>query len=358
MADDPDRDAPASFVLSFLEATKPFLRGTLSGLAVFLAVSTACAQSADPQALGAAQAVFDDALRLMTERRYDEACPKLKDVTRLVPSGVGAKLQLAKCYDEAGRLASAWGAYLVVANDARAAAQPERVKAALDRAAELRPRLSALRITVPASLRSAVGIEIRRDGVLVTEGQWGVAVPADHGTHTISVGAPGRKEWLSSVKLEGEATTVEVTLPQALEPLPAAELLPVAAPIPMPMPDTKPQQRSESAVPVWAWVSGGAGVALAGASIAFLIDERAVQSNIDAACPGGKACSEGFDASGENARLYRDFGLFIGLGVGSIVGLSAGIFGVATAPKRAASAALPTPWMSSQAAGLSWEGRF
>lgn len=89
-------DVPASFVLSFLEATKPFLRGTLSGLAVFFAVSTACAQSADPQALGAAQAVFDDALRLMTELRYDEACPKLKDVTRLVPSGVGAKLQLGE----------------------------------------------------------------------------------------------------------------------------------------------------------------------------------------------------------------------------------------------------------------------
>src|SRR4051794_13843510 len=84
--------------------------------AALLAGGIASAQQVDPQALGAAQAVFDSAQGLMAAREYAAACPKLEEVVRLVPAGVGAKLQLAKCYDEAGRVASAWAAYVVAEN--------------------------------------------------------------------------------------------------------------------------------------------------------------------------------------------------------------------------------------------------
>src|SRR5690242_15851378 len=101
----------------------PLLHAAACSAAVIALGAPASAQTVDPQALGAAQAIFDSAQALMASHNYAEACPKLEEVVRLVPSGVGAKVQLAKCYDEAGRLASAWAAYLVAENAASTAGQ-------------------------------------------------------------------------------------------------------------------------------------------------------------------------------------------------------------------------------------------
>jgi hypothetical protein len=85
-----------------------------------------------------------------------------------------------------GRLASAWAAYLVAENAARSAGQADRARAAADRAraaadraAALKPRLSTLVIAVPEALRGVAGLEVKRDGAVVTQAQWGVAVPVD-----------------------------------------------------------------------------------------------------------------------------------------------------------------------------------
>jgi hypothetical protein len=98
-------------------------------------------------------------------------------------------------------------------------------------------------------------------------------------------------------------------------------------------------------------------VALTGVSLGFLADERAAQANIDSACPGGKTCLIGFDAHSANARLYRDFGLVIGMGVAGVLGMGAGIAGFVAGPKRD-SIAIPRTWVGPRAAGLGWERRF
>src|SRR3954468_2190760 len=80
-----------------------------------LAPSSALAQDASSQA--AAQALFEQARKLMADGKFPEACPKLAESQRLDP-GAGTLLNLGHCYEKSGRTASAW----VTFKDAAAAA--------------------------------------------------------------------------------------------------------------------------------------------------------------------------------------------------------------------------------------------
>src|SRR5262245_31083842 len=109
----------------------------------------ASAQQRDP---AAAQALFDEARTLMKSKRFDEACPKLAESQRLDP-GIGTQFRLADCYEQQGKLASAWAGFLDVASQAAASGQADREKAARTRAAHLEARLPKLTIVVPAANR-------------------------------------------------------------------------------------------------------------------------------------------------------------------------------------------------------------
>jgi hypothetical protein len=321
------------------------------------ASASASAQSGELEALSSAQAIFDSAERLIAEHRYEEACPKLEEVVRLVPSGVGARMTLAKCYEAAGRLASAWAAYVLTRNAASAAGQPERAKAASERAAALRPRLSTLAVVVPPSLGGLPGLEIKRDGKVLSRAEWSIAVAVDPGTHAVEATAPNKDPWRAAEDVKGEANAASITLPAELHDAHEGALGAARGAPPL-QPDIA--RRPRVVVPVWAWAVGGAGVALVGTSVGFLIDDRAAQAKIDASCPGGKSCAAGFDARGANARLYRDFGVFVGAGVAGVAATGAAIAGIATAAKHATARtrSVPEPWVGWSAAGVRWEGGF
>src|SRR6185369_325633 len=95
----------------------------------------------------AAEALFDDAKKLMEAKRYPEACKKFADSQKLDP-GVGTLLNLGRCYKENGQTASAWSTYREAASQARAEQQSDREDLARDEAAQLEPRLTKLVIEV------------------------------------------------------------------------------------------------------------------------------------------------------------------------------------------------------------------
>jgi hypothetical protein len=190
-------------------------------VAAILAASPAArAQDAAANA-SAAQALFESAVEEMAAKNYASACPKLEEATRLVPEAIGAKVELAQCYEAWGRTASAWSQWSAVEALAARQNQIERRDLAAARVAELRPKLATLTITVDPTTAALSGVSIKRDGVLVGPAQWSSAIPIDAGDHVLEASAPGHATWTQTVRVEADGSRSDVAVP-ALEPEPAA----------------------------------------------------------------------------------------------------------------------------------------
>ena len=162
-----------------------------------------------------AQALFDDGRQLMQAQRFREACPKFEASQRLDP-GIGTQFNLGDCYEQLGRLASAWIQFVDVAAAARGLGQPTRERIARERAAKLAPRLARLRIT---EAERTPGLVIERAGSPVPQAHWGTAFPVDSGRYLIEAHAAGYKpvrSW-ANVKREGETISVSIPFLQQVE---------------------------------------------------------------------------------------------------------------------------------------------
>jgi len=164
-----------------------------------------------PSSSVAAQALFDDAKRLVKQGDAAAACPKFEESERLEP-GIGTKLNLADCYERVGRTASAWVLYLEVEDDTKHNGQTDRKKLAHERAAALLPQLSHLTIDVPPATR-VTGLTIVRDGMVVGSPQWGLAVPVDPGPHVVVASAEGKQAFQATITVAPSGGAQTVTVP-------------------------------------------------------------------------------------------------------------------------------------------------
>jgi hypothetical protein len=234
----------------------------------WLAVAATCSMVVRPlpakaQSAGgetAATALFDEAHKLMGQRRYAEACPKFAESERLAPSG-GTLINLAECYEHTDQTASAWVAWRDAAARADAAGKADAEKRALARAAALEPTLSKLTIALgPTS--DVPGLAITRDGIDVGRAEFGVAIPVDPGHHVVEARAPEKKPWSSSIDVAARQTEARVTVTLEDEPKPVALVetpppAPVAAPVEAaPPPASNTTQRTAGIVVTAAGVAG------------------------------------------------------------------------------------------------------
>lgn len=243
----------------------------------------AFAEERDP---AAAQALFDAARDLMSKGRYADACPKLLESQRLDP-GIGTQFHLANCYEQSGRLASAWATFLDVASVAGATGQRDREQAASARAARLEARLPKLTVIVPEASRRS-DLEIRRDGVLVGPAQWGNAVPVDPGKHELSASATGKRPVTRALEArEGEALTFEVPPLTDAEVGGAAPLVSAGEVTRAPSPDNagaahdKPPGTGSNALP---FVLAGIGIVGVGVGSTFALLARSQNEESKGAC--------------------------------------------------------------------------
>jgi hypothetical protein len=153
--------------------------------------------------------LFRDARLLMDKGRFEQACPKLEESLRL-DHGMGTQFNLAHCWEQLGRTASAWGLFLDVAAAASAAGQPKRESAARARADALEPKLARVLIQVKDP---APGLMVTRGGEELGRGSWGTAVPVDPGAHTIEAKAPGMLPWATELELNKAGETVTLVIP-------------------------------------------------------------------------------------------------------------------------------------------------
>jgi serine/threonine-protein kinase len=183
-----------------------------------LRASAAAAQepgTLDRQTL--AESLFDEGRRLVVAGRFAEGCEKFVTSERL-DHAVGTLLNLADCYERAGKLASAWTTYRLAAASAAEASQPERENVARQREADLVTRLPRMRVRVPLPARTR-GLEVRLDGVRIEPAAWGIAVPVDAGPHTLAASAPEHVAWSRVVDVAPRRADHEETIPElAVDP--------------------------------------------------------------------------------------------------------------------------------------------
>jgi hypothetical protein len=240
-----------------------------------------------------AEALFQDAKALMAKGDYAQACPKLARSHSLDPA-VGTLLNLALCYERAGKSASAWASYKQAAAAARTAGQTDRERFAREHAQILEPNLGTINVSVQGS---TPGIEVRLDGALVEQAEWGIAVPVDAGSHRIEAHAPGRKKWASAVDArDGAKLDVVVPVLDAAEaptgqgkPEPKPLIGPATGPSPLPPPPSEPAAKKGPwvALGIAGVVTGAAGIGIGSIFGVLALDSK---SALDSMCVAHDRC--------------------------------------------------------------------
>jgi hypothetical protein len=287
---------------------------------IFFALLVPAAARAD-DARASAQALFDSAMKAMADGAYDRACPALEEVVRLLPGRVGALMELGRCYEASGRVASAWSTYRAAAD----AASPtdERGARASAKASDLAPRVPKLTITVAPEDEALSGFIVKRDGREIGAAAYNRPLPVDPGPHTVGATAPSRVEWTQTVDVRAGGSPAVVAVPA---------LARVSTPD-----STGPVAPQAPSTPIWAWVTGSVGVAALGVGAGFGFDGLSARNNLNVLCNGHLSPCAGHGAAELdplNVRKDRGFALFLGVGGAGLVALCTGVVGLSLAASR------------------------
>ncbi len=267
-------------------------------LSVGLGLPSAARAQSSSGDKAAAEALFDDGLKLLRARQYADAVRKLETSQRIDPA-VGTLLYLGECYEQLGRSASAWATFREAGSLAQASGQADRAKLAAQRAARLEPELAYLAVGVTAEA-NVPGLVVTRAGETVTAGLYGVSVPADPGDVVVEAVAPGHARYSIHVALAARDKKA-VAIP-ALVALPKPEGAPVAsapvtssvpvAPIAPPPAVDAPVASPPRPSRVIPYVLGGAG--LVGIGVGSFFGLRALDRNRQAeqVCSGNSCTTQ------------------------------------------------------------------
>jgi hypothetical protein len=290
----------------------------------------------------AAETLFEDGKALLQQKRYPEACAKLKASLDIDHAAVGTLLNLALCHEAMHKYATAWAEFGEVA--ARSANKREdRVAVAREHEARLLPKLSYITIVVEPGARAA-GLTVELDGAPIDEAAWGIPMARDPGAHVVRSSAPGLRTTTQKIVLaedRAERATVSVTVLEAA--------LPGEAP---------PAPGASSGHRTLGLVLGAAGLASAATGVVFGIVAANKNSRARSLCPGD-LCADAptrTDAEGELRAAKTDAvvsNLTVGLGALALV---AGAYLVLTSRTAARppprNALRVVPFASSQGATL------
>jgi len=254
-----------------------------------------------------ADALFREGKALLSQKKYEEACPKLEESQRLDPQG-GTLLSLAMCHEGQGRVASAWVEYEEALSIARRSNRPDRVRVASQRMKALQARVP--RLTIVVSPDDVVeGLTVTRNGAEVGRPVWGTSVPVDPGEVEIVASAPGYKPWRIAILVE-EGKDKTIVLPRLTpEPKPEPEAHPPSHDLPPPasLPDTS---RTTTA-----YIVGGAGVVALGVGAWFGIRAIRKVGESNEHCQGTVCDQRGVELNDEANRAAWVSNGCVGAGV-------------------------------------------
>jgi serine/threonine-protein kinase len=160
----------------------------------------------------AAETLFEEGVRLAEQGRMEDACRKF-EASEGLDVAVGTLLRLADCRERTGRLASAWARFREAGSLAETLGMTERARIAAVRSAALEPKLTRLRLQVPADAPEELVLTI--DGTAVPRASWSSSLPVDPGTLSVEASAPGYLPYRRYVAIPSEESSrVDVTIPR------------------------------------------------------------------------------------------------------------------------------------------------
>jgi len=341
---------------------RPKCRWLFPLVVALICASTSVSRAQSEADRAAAQTLFEEGQTLMKDGDNAAACKKFQASQELDPA-TGTQLNLANCYEELGRTASAWINYTEVADTPTV--DDRRRKYARDKAEALEPLLVRLVVEVPTP---SPEMTISRGDIAVPKATWGAAIPVDPGSYEIVAEAPGHLPWRKTIEVVGEGETMTVEVPALMVDESAGE-----EPLPV---DEEPPKRDtttgeggngQTIAGVTMLAIGGVGVGV-GAVLAGLAHSKAAKSSdYCGAAVGGanddECIQEGVDLR-ESAQGMQ-IGYAVSFGVGGAVAI-AGLVTLLTAPSSEGSSeadgdelgVVVRPTLGPTGAGLGLAGAF
>jgi tetratricopeptide (TPR) repeat protein len=160
-----------------------------------------------------ADALFKQGKRLMADKRYADACAAFEQSQKLDP-GIGTQLNVAKCYEDWGKLARAYKAYaaaLALAKETKDGRAP-KIEQLIDKLDGSVPRLT---VRTPKNAETR-GLQVTIDGTALTAAELGQPLMVDPGPHAIeyALGSGARKSKIVPVE-RGGSSEITLDLPPA-----------------------------------------------------------------------------------------------------------------------------------------------
>lgn len=308
------------------------LAGALAVLAGRAAPAAADAKTADK--------AFRKGKKLLAQKKYDEACAAFEESFREDPA-IGAQLNVARCFEEWGKLATAYDAYQEAQQLARAT-NDERAPQIKELMAKLDKQVPTVVLTLPKGRLPPPGLALTLDGADLSTEKLGEAVRLDPGAHVlITRAAEGAPQTTKFDAVAGKRLPIELpidALTAAPEGKPALEDKPVL--------DVTKRQGGEAHATgrgrrIAALSIGGAGVVGLGLATYLALDARGDYNDaFDSGCDAmTKQCSpEAFKATGD-ARSQANIATLVGgFALGAV---AAGVVLYVTAPRGAPSERAP-----------------
>jgi hypothetical protein len=305
------------------------MRRSLIVLLVVCASLWARPAAAQADAEERARVLFTEGRDAMDRGDYATACQKFDESLRIFRRA-SMLLNLGACNEKLGRLATALR-YWREGLSALQITDRERVQKAKEEIAALEQRAPRVVLVLPGDLPSQSIVAV--DGAALERERASEPIYLDPGEHTLTLDAPGRRQWRAAVHLrEGEEVRLEVALGEPIAP------------------DVVTVSEDDGAQALLGWVIGGVGAAgiVMGAVTGGLVLDR--KATVEELCTAEDLCSDqaGVDAASEGRAfaVASTVGFIAGA---ALVGI--GVLLIVTADDGGAEVALSP-------SGLSLRGRF
>lgn len=278
--------------------------------AILLAAAVAAA-AASPSAARADAKAADKAFRkgkkLLEAKQYEEACAAFETSFREDPA-IGAQLNVARCYQEWDKFATALEAYQEALRLASSTGD-DRAPQIRELVQQLTKQVPKLVLSLPKGRLAPPGLAVTLDGAPVSPDQLGTPILVNAGTHEIvtrSADVAERREEVRTPK--GRRTPyvlpIDAPEPAVLEEEPPAE---------PPPPPTVAKSDPGASRRLLGLGVGGAGVIGLGVATFLAFDARSdYRAAVDAHCDPSKQCDPQGLAATSDARSKANTATIIG----------------------------------------------